>query len=104
MCETLVNNIYSLCVEGYFLIRGKSFVSTTFETGRWWYVCLKLLSESFWMGFEDGGKETGTLVSSPSAHIKRQVMSVAEMKDTTERNCLMSSHACTQGGESDQQS
>ena len=84
MCETLVNNIYSLCVEGYFLIQGKSFVGTTFETGRWWYVCLKLRSESFWMGFEDDEKGTGTLVNSPLVLLKRQVMGMAEVKDTTE--------------------
>lgn len=99
MCETLVNNIYSLCMEGYFLIRGNSFVGTTFETGRWWYMCLKLRSESFWMGFEDDGKKTETLVNSPLALIKRQVMSMAEVKDTAERNCPVSSHGCAQGGD-----
>ena len=104
MCETLVNNISSLCVERYFLIRGKSFIGITFETGRWWYMYLKLRSESFWMGFEDDGKKKGTLFNSPLSLIKLQVMSVAEVKDTTKRNCPMSSHGCAQGGDSDQQS
>lgn len=56
------------------------------------------------MGFEDDGKETGTLVNSPLALIKRQVMSMAEVKDTAEQNCPVSSHGCAQGGDRDQQS
>lgn len=52
------------------MIQEKSFLGTKFGTGRWWYVCLKLRSEKTRTGIEDDGKETGTLVSSPSTRIK----------------------------------
>ena len=59
-------------MRGYFLIQEKSFLATRFGTGRRRYVCLKLRSEKIRTGIEDDGKETGTLVSSPSTHIKYQ--------------------------------
>lgn len=77
-------------MEGYFWFKGL-FVGTTFETEDRWYMCLKLRSErildGLWRLWE-GNRNTGQF----SLHsYQRQVMGMAEVKDTTEWNCPMSS-------------